>query len=139
MNLKPKKIWANFAVTDTKITEEFYKKLGFRINGKPTEELVSFLVGEEDFIIHFFTRERLQDSLEGDLSNLNIGNEILFSLSAESKEEVNEWKETVNNAGGKIHFDPEKDEKELYDDNGFYVLVFSDPDGHKFNVLFNPN
>lgn len=139
MNLKPKKIWANLAVNDTKITEEFYKNLGFRINGKPTEELVSFLVGEEDFIIHFFTKKRLKDSLEGELSDSNTGNEIMFSLCAESKEEVNEWKETVKNASGKIHFDPEKDKKKLYDDNGFYVLVFSDPDGHKFNVLFNPN
>ncbi len=30
------------------------------------------------------------------------------------------------------------DKKKVYDENGFYILVFSDLDGHKYNLLFNP-
>lgn len=136
--MKPKKIWANLGVNDIRKTQEFYLKLGFRLNGDPTKELVSFLIGENDFIIHFFEKERLKSSLEGEMSDLKRGNEIMFSLSAESKAEVNEWIDEVKKAGGTIVFDPRKDKKKLYDENGFYVFVFSDPDGHKFNVLFNP-
>ncbi|WP_026449436.1 VOC family protein [Aequorivita capsosiphonis] len=137
--MKPKKIWANLGVNNVKKTQEFYENLGFRINGKPTSELISFLVGDGDFIIHFFKNEELKSSLEGEISDLNKGNEIMFTLSAESKTEVNEWINEVENAGGKIVFDPRKDKKEMYEENGFYVLVFSDPDGHKFNVFYNTN
>lgn len=137
--MKPKKIWANLGVNDVQKTQEFYEKLGFKINGKPTKELISFLVGEDDFILHFFEKKRLKDSLEGEISDLKKGNEIMFSLSAETKQEVDNWLDEVKNLGGEIHFNPQKDKKKLYDENDFYVLVFSDLDGHKFNVFFNPN
>ena len=136
--MKPKKIWANLAVNDVQKTQEFYQKLGFKLNGKPTKELVSFFFGDGEFIIHFFEKERLKESLEGELSDLKKGNEIMFSLSAESKAQVNKWLSEIKDAGGKILFDPRKDKKKLYDENDFFVLVFADPDGHKFNVLFNP-
>lgn len=135
--MKTKKIWANFAVSDVEKTRDFYQKLGFKSNApNDSKELASILVGEDGFIIHFFEKERFKNALEGEISNLKEGNEIIFSLSADSRKEVDEWVEVVKKAGGKIHFDPRKDKKELYDQNGFYVCVFSDPDGHKFNVLF---
>lgn len=42
---------------------------------------------------------------------------------------------TSKKVGGTIHFDPQKDHKDLYDKNEFYTCVFSDLDGHKFNVF----
>ncbi|MCV9385450.1 VOC family protein [Reichenbachiella ulvae] len=81
----------------------------------------------------------MKSSLEGDLSDLSQGNEIMFSLSAESKEEFDAWIEEIKNAGGQILFDSNYDRKAFYDDNGFYVCVFSDPDGHKFNLLYSDN
>lgn len=136
--MKPKKIWANLAVDNVLKTQEFYTKLGFRSNGSPTKELVIFFVGDDDFIIHFFEKDRLKSSLEGDVSDLEKGNEIMFTLAAESTSEVDTWVNEVKKIGGKIFFDPKKDKKALYDENNFYVCVFSDLDGHKWNVLYNP-
>ena len=68
--MKPEKIWANLAVNDIQRTRSFYLKLGFRLNGSPTKELVSFLVGDADFVIHFFEKERFKSSLEGEISDL---------------------------------------------------------------------
>lgn len=135
-----KKIWANLAVNDVERTWEFYLKLGFKPNCPPsTKELASFLIGDDGFVIHFFERDRFKASLEGEISDLTHGNEIMFTLSAESKTEVDQWVTEVKSAGGTIFFDPQKDRKEFYDENGYYVCVFSDPDGHKFNVFFNSN
>ncbi|MEG9328473.1 VOC family protein [Salinimicrobium catena] len=135
--MKPGKIWANFGVQDVQRTKEFYQKLGFKLNGKPTEDLVSFFFGEENFIIHFFEEERLKSSLEGEMSDPNQGNEIIFSLSSKTKEEFDRWITEIKEAGGKIIFDSNKDRKKYYDENGYYVCVFSDPDGHKFNLLYS--
>ncbi|WP_339710290.1 VOC family protein [uncultured Kriegella sp.] len=137
--MKPKMIWANFGVDDIDRTQKFYQELGFELNGKPNKELVSFLFSNRNFVIHFFKKEKLKESLEGELSDLSKGNEVMFSLSAESKNEYDKWVDLIKNAGGKIRFDSNKDRKEFYDENGFFVCVFTDPDGHKFNLLYNEN
>ena len=137
--MTPKKIWANLGVENIDRTQEFYQKLGFRLNGNPSKDIVSFLFGYEEFVIHFFEKEKLKKSFEGELSDLSQGNEIMFSMSAESKEEFDDWIIEIKQAGGTILFDSNKDRKPFYDENGFYVCVFADPDGHKFNLLYSDN
>lgn len=132
-------IWANFGVKDIARTQKFYQDLGFELNGPPNNELVSFLFCDNDFVIHFFKKEKFKESLEGELSDLTKGNETMFSLSVETKNEYDRWVNLIKNSGGKIHFDSNNDRKEFYDENGFFVCVFSDPDGHKFNLLYNEN
>lgn len=135
--MKPKNIWANLGVENIKRTQEFYSSLGFQLNGNPTEDLVSFLFGDNDFVIHFFENEKLKSSIESKLSDLDQGNEVMFSLWVETKNEFDNWINEIKQAGGTVVFDSNKDRKEFYDNNGFYVCVFTDPDGHKFNLLYN--
>lgn len=137
--MKTKMIWANLGVESVERTQEFYQELGFKLNGNPSEELVSFFFSDNNFIIHFFKKDRLKKSLEGELSDLSKGNEIIFSLSVDTKAEYDKWIEQIKKAGGKIYFDSNNDRKELYDKNAYYVCVFADPDGHKFNLLYNEN
>ncbi|WP_236974608.1 VOC family protein [Membranihabitans maritimus] len=137
--MKPRKIWANLAIENIERTQQFYQALGFELNGSPANNLVSFFFSDDKFIIHFFEKEQLKESLEGNLSDLNQGNEIMFSLSVNSKEEFDQWIEEIEKAGGTILFDSNKDRKKFYDENGYFVCVFSDPDGHKFNLLYSAN
>ena len=75
--MKQKKIWANLGVENIERTQAFYLALGFKLNGKPNKELVSFLFSDDDFVIHFFEKEKLKTSLEGKLSDLSQGNETV--------------------------------------------------------------
>lgn len=130
--MKPKMIWANLAVTNLERTQKFYTELGFKPNNPhSSNELVSFFFGENEFVIHFF----LKKIIERNLKTMNFGdpqssNEIIFTLSAETKEQVNNWANEVKNAGGTIVSEPES-----FGDN-YYGFVFADPDGHKFNVFY---
>lgn len=137
--MKPTNIWANLGVENIQRTQDFYLALGFKLNGHPADDLVSFLFGDDDFVIHFFNKEKLKTSIEGELSDLKKGNEVMFSLSVESKIEYDTWVNEIKKAGGTILFDSNKDRKAYYDENGFIVCVFADPDGHKFNLLYNTN
>ncbi|MCS4225748.1 VOC family protein [Sphingobacterium sp. BIGb0165] len=129
--MKPKKIWANLAVANLERTQKFYEVLGFKPNNPYTSnELVSFFFGENDFIIHFF----LKNILESNVKDVNFGdsqisNEIIFTLSAESKEQADQWANEVESAGGTIVSKPTSF------GNNYYGFVFADPDGHKFNVF----
>ena len=127
--MKTRKIWANLGVEDLERTTEFYTQIGFQPNGV-SKELTSFLVGDDNFIIHFFLKEILKSNTKIELTDPKQGNEIIFTLSAESKEEVNQWQEEVKKAGGTIISEAEEFGK------GYYGFVFSDPDGHKFNVFY---
>ncbi|NDV16029.1 glyoxalase/bleomycin resistance/extradiol dioxygenase family protein [Muricauda sp. TY007] len=137
--MTPKQIWANLGVENVERTQKFYLALGFKQNGTPSKDLVSFLFGDDEFVIHFFKKEKLKTSLEGEVANLSQGNEIMFTLSADSKEEIHEWIDKVKKIGGTIRFDPRNDRKSFYDDNGYYVGVFADLDGHLFNLFCNLN
>lgn len=128
-DMKTKQIWSNLAVSDLERTTKFYTELGFEPNGS-SKELTSFLVGEDNFVIHFFVKDKLKTALKGELADLQYGNEILFTLSASSKEDVDIWEKEANRAGGKIISKPEEFGK------GYYGFVFADPDGHKFNVFY---
>lgn len=127
--METKQIWANLAVEDLEQTTKFYTELGFKPNGN-SKELTSFIFGESNFVIHFFIKEQLKKFVPK-IADLTNGNEIIFSLSAKNKEEVDKWAEKVKKAGGKIFLEPTNYEQG-------YTFGFSDPDGHKFNVLYWP-
>ncbi|WP_276167355.1 VOC family protein [Zobellia alginiliquefaciens] len=135
--MKTKQIWANLGVENIERTKTFYQSLDFELNGSPSEDLVSFLFGPDNFVIHFFKKEKLESSLEGKTADLSNGNEVMFSMAAGSKNEYDTWVTEIKKAGGEILFDSNKNRKAFYDDNGFYVCVFTDLDGHKFNLLYN--
>jgi len=128
--MKTKRIWANLATSDLERTTQFYTELGFKAkNGNG--ELTSVTFGEDAFVVNFFLKEILQKNTHSEIIDLQNGNELIMSLSAESKEEVNAWVDIVKKAGGKVTVEP-------YEIGQGYTFVFSDPDGHKFNILYWP-
>ncbi|MCE3074343.1 VOC family protein [Chryseobacterium gwangjuense] len=130
--METKQIWANLAVADLERTTKFYEELGFTSNNSvKSDELTSFSFGKNNFIINFFLKDILETNTKMSFSDLKTGNEIIFSLSAGSKDEVDGWVKTVEKAGGNIFAAP-------YEIKEGYTFGFSDPDGHKFNVLYWP-
>jgi len=130
--MKTRMIWANLAVADLERTTKFYTALGFEANGSnESDELVSFAFGNDNFIINFFTESRLKAGTHMEVADLKLGNEVIFSLSADSRTEVDDWTKIVTDAGGTVFSGPEDFQKG-------YTFGFSDPDGHKFNFLYWP-
>lgn len=126
-----KKIWANMGVADLDRTTKFYTEIGIKPNGThSSKELRSFFFGDDEFVIHFFLKDILKSSMKGELADLTNGSEVLYTLSASSKEEVDNWETAVNKAGGTIISLPEEF------GNGYYGFNFADPDGHRFNVFY---
>jgi len=130
--MKSKLIWANYSVKDAKRTDAFYRQLGFTPNGSLQNhpELASFLFSENNFVIHFFEQDTGIDKY---FPSGPKTDEIIFTLSAETEDEVKEFEAKVRKAGGTIFQELRRDE------DGYYGFAFSDPDGHKFNVLLMDN
>jgi len=130
--MKPTMIWANLTSEDLEKTIAFYTDLGFEPNGRfDSKESASFIFAENEFVINFFPKDRIEKSMKGTVVDARTQNEIIFSMSADTRDEVEEWFEKVRNIGGTTFSEPEDFDKG-------YTFCFADPDGHKFNILYWP-
>jgi len=77
-------------------------------------------------VIHFFEQGSQIDEY---LPSGPKTSEIIFTLSAETEAEVKEWTDKVKEAGGHIFHEADRD------GTNHHGFAFTDPDGHKFNVL----
>lgn len=129
MAIKTGPAWVNLHVKDLKRTEKFYKSLGFKLNGKPNEQLVSFLVGANEMVVHFFQQKIFEKATKGKASDALKTNEIIITIGSKSKKQIHAIADKVKVAGGKVFDEPSESEE------GFYGCGFADIDGHKWNLL----
>lgn len=108
--MEPSMVWANLACADLERTTKFYNSLGFKSNGR-SGDLTSFFFGKENFIIHFFLKEQFETAAKSKSADLQNQNEVIFSLSAKNKEEVDQWHDIVKKAGGTIFSAPQPFDK----------------------------
>jgi len=130
--IRTRQVWANLPVADVERTRKFYDSLGFKLNGDPGNgQLVSFFAGRDDFIMHFFRADMFEEASGGAATDLTKGSEIMYTIGANSREEVDIWAEQVMDAGGSVFSEP------AVMQNNWYGCGFADPDGHKWNVFYN--
>lgn len=87
-------------------------------------------MGEDDFVVHFFAAGTFGKAVKAPVADLGNGHEVLFTLSADSRAEVDQWARTVKACGGTVFAEPQEAQGTLYG------CGFADPDGHRWNVLF---
>jgi hypothetical protein len=125
-------IWLNLPVKDLARSVAFFTEIGFARNPGPgnSEHSASFTIGEKKIILMLFTQEVFSGFTSNTLSDTSKGTEVLFSLGADSRSQVDDITNRARSAGGTIFCEPRES-------NGFmYGCGFCDPDGHRWNVLF---
>ena len=127
-----KEIWINLPVKNINKSKEFFEKLGFSFNSQynNSDESACLVIGEKDVVVMLFTEAAFENFTGNKIFDSNQGTEVLFSIGAESREEVDEMSELVVKAGGKIY-------AEAGDTDGWmYGFGFADLDGHRWNMLY---
>lgn len=127
-----KAIWINLPVKDIAKSKAFYKKLGFTPNTQhpDSDDAASFFVGEKEVVLMLFSEASFKNFTNQPIPDPEKGSSVLFSIDAESREEVDEMAKKVKEADGAIYGEPgEKD-------GWMYGAGFTDPDGHHWNILY---
>lgn len=126
----PQSLWFNLPVKDVAISRAFYENIGFELNEQyaNNEHSASFYVSQQRIVMMLFQEEGFQSYIRS--RKVAYENEVLFSISADSQEEVDQLAAAVKSAGGQLFSAP----KEIQ--GWMYSCGFSDPDGHKWNALF---
>jgi predicted lactoylglutathione lyase len=124
-----KDLWLNLPVSNVRQSIVFFEKLGFSFNRKyDSENSASLLVGEKGVVVMLFEKPVFKGFTGKEIPDTTTA-EVLLSIGADSKEEVDEMAKKAIDAGGKSSHQP----SEM---NGWlYGCVFTDLDGHSWNVL----
>lgn len=127
-----KEFWINLPAKDLGKTRAFFKAIDFRENSQFSENptMASFFVGDKNVVVNFFPEALFKSFSGNEIADTAKGTETLFSIDAQSPNEVDELANKAVAAGAVLYAQPgEKD-------GWMYGCGFSDPDGHRWNVLF---
>jgi len=126
-----KEIWLNLPVKNLNKSKEFFTQLGFSFNPlyENSDEAVCLIVGDKSVIVMLFEDATFKSFTLNGIADTKKVSEVLISIDAESKEEVDEMAKKVILAGGTIYYEPE-------DQGWMYGCGFADLDGHRWNVLY---
>ena len=130
--IKTKQVWLNLPVKDIQRSKAFFKEIGFSPNPyhENAEHLASFFIGDNNLVMMLFPEQVFKRFSGNEVSDTAKGTEVLLNIDAQSRNEVDEFCETVKRAGGKVYAEPGESEGWMY---GF---GFADPDGHRWAVLY---
>ena len=125
-----KDFWLNLPVKDISRSKAFFTQLGFQFNphyNNPNSACL--LVGEKNIVVMLFEEPAFKGFISGNVADTRQGAEVLLSFDAQSKEEVDELVKKVIAAGGR------SDHKPSEMTGWMYGCVFTDLDGHRWNIL----
>ncbi len=130
MNIK--QFWFNLPVKDMAKSKEFFNKIGFRENDrhKDNPSMGSFFVDSNNTVMMLFPENAIKGFMGNSVTDTKSSNEVLFNISADSREEVDQMAELVRGAGGDVFGQPGEV------DGWMYAFGFSDLDGHRWSMLY---
>jgi predicted lactoylglutathione lyase len=125
-----KSVWLNIPVKDLQKSKQFFLDIGFTLNPEfgDNDSMVCLQITEKKFIVMLCKEETFQEFTKFTTSDTKVGSEMLISMDAESREEVDEYAARVPAAGGKVFGCGEKD-------GWIYGFGFTDLDGHRWNII----
>jgi uncharacterized protein len=126
-----KEIWVNLPVKDVTKSKAFFSAIGFSLNERygNSEQSASFLVGSKNVVLMLFNESQFKGFTRHELTDTAKSTEVLFSIDAESPEETDALAKKVAEAGGAVFAKPG------WNQGWMYGFGFTDPDGHRWNVL----
>lgn len=127
-----KQVWLNLPVKDVQRSKEFFKKLGFAFNEKfgGGPDSACMLVSEQKLVVMLFAEKIFGGFTRHPLTDTKTSSELLISIDAESRAEVDGLARKAEEAGGEVWGKPAENQ------GWMYGCGFSDLDGHRWNVLY---
>ncbi len=128
-NGSSRKIFVNLAVENLGRAVDFFTQLGFTFDPRFTDETATCMIVSDGAYVMLLVKDRFKDFTTKELCDTTKQAEAIVSLSAESREQVDELVNKAIEAGGRPAMDP-------MDMGVMYGWSFQDPDGHLWEVIW---
>jgi predicted lactoylglutathione lyase len=128
----PKEFWLSLPVKDLNQSRAFFSELGFTFHPRHlnSDEMAGLVIGEAKVMVMLVPEATFKKFTGHEIADTAQGTEVLLSIDAQSKEEVDELIEKAVKAGGTAYSKPKEQ------DGWMYGAGFVDLDGHRWNVLY---
>ena len=123
------KIFINLPVKNLDKSISFFTKLGFTFNPQFTDEKAGCMVISENIFAMLLTENYFQTFTKKQVCDANAATEVLITLDAHSKEEVQELVQKAKESGATIYNEPQ-------DHGWMYQHGFADLDGHQWELAY---
>jgi len=123
-------LWLNLPVKDVGRSKTFFSGLGFKLNPRHegSDDAAGYEIG--GMMVMLFPEATFRGFTGHAVSDTKLGSEVLISIGAESREEVDELVRRAEEAGAEIYGRPSEV-------GGYmYGAGFADLDGHRWNLLY---
>lgn len=123
------KIFINLPVKDLGRSKRFFAELGFSFDERFADENMEAVNISEDAHVLLQAEPYFQTFTRKAVADATTSSEVILTLGADSRQEVDELADKALAAGGRPASDPV--------DLGFvYGRSFQDPDGHQWEVTY---
>ena len=125
----PKQIFVNLPVKNLEKTKAFFSSIGYSFNAQFTDEKAACMVISNEIYVMLLTEPFFKTFISKEVADANKTTEVIISLSADSKQHVDEIIGKAVNAGAIT--------PRAAQDYGFmYQHGFQDPDGHLWEYVY---
>jgi predicted lactoylglutathione lyase len=127
-----KDFWLSLPVKNVKTARAFFTKMGFSFNPRfgENDNMAALMIGEKNTVVMLCEEPQFKQYITNDIADTKRGTEVILSIDAQNKEEVDEMAQRAIEAGGSSNHKPTEMQGWLYG------CMFADPDGHSWNVLY---
>ena len=122
-------IFVNLPVKDLDKSVEFFTKLGYSFNPQFTNEDATMMIVEENISVMLLVEKFFRTFTSKETSDATKSTEVIVSLSADSREKVDEMVNKAIDAGAATPIKP-------LDMEGMYGRSFEDLDGHHWEYMY---
>lgn len=123
------KIFVNLPVKDLNKTVKFFTAMGFTFNAQFTDENATCMIVSEDIFVMLLVEKYFQTFTKKPVSDATKAAEVIISLSADSKQQVDDLVDKALAAGGTVSSEPQ-------DMGWMYQRGFQDINGHLWEIAF---
>lgn len=124
-----KQVFINLAVTDLQKSMDFYTALGFTNNPQFSDDTAKCMLWSDTIYVMLLTHEKFLNFTNKPIADTKTNIAGLFSLSADSIDEVNNIVNNGLNAGG-------TEPNEMRDYGFMQQRTIEDFDGHTWEVFY---
>ncbi|MGH8902485.1 MAG: VOC family protein [Egibacteraceae bacterium] len=125
-----RKIFVNLSVKDLNKSVDFFTQLGFEFDPNFTDESATCMIVSDEAFVMLLVEDRFKDFTNKDICDATTHTEAILTVSADSREQVDDLVNKALAAGGQPASDP------MDDPGSMYGWSFQDIDGHLWEVIF---
>ena len=124
-----RRMFVNLPVKDLDKSVEFFSELGFTFDARFTDETATAMIVNGEAVVMLLVENRFKDFTKKELADATTHTEAILALSAESRQDVDQFADKALEAGGS----PANDPMEM---DSMYGRSFQDLDGHIWEVFW---